>query len=1089
MKYFISSLILSTHLLYGGDFIVFGDSLSDTGNLARFTHNSGKIYDENFANYLGEDFPSPTGGSRILVDEVINKRPGFMKGPNFAVGGATANVNLGMGNGFFQGGFIKMTGEKEINYFLNDKPQNLQDKKFVYWFGGNDLRLASEKVHEYSSKNNPIINKSIKDVKSQIKTLIDKGAKFIIVPNSPDMAYTPAFFKNFATTVKINGNTLMGKRHWYKKGLPSTFLDNLVDEPVGVKETDVNEVVKESIRKILIAQGESNIDKQTEIWFKQYKAERELVTDLVNYYNDGVTSAINDLKRDDLIIIRPDTNKTLNEIIKHPSYYGFTNITGTAVVQYSDAITNIKKWGSGTGDERAGAFEPEDGKGGLGGIDKPNLWGKGKKFAFSDPVHPSPEMHRMLSDYIITMMETKDGVVEDTSANYNFTFGKYIPFGAEREDLGKTKNLENYRFKSDGTAIYATNKNSIININNFDINSLGRVTSTVLAENGGVINLNNGTVKVTRGTSLTYPFAIRVNGESSQIISNDNFILAVGKNAVGVSVGNKGVFRSINDKILTQGDGLHIWNGTAFLNGTNIVSQDNSAVWIFSNKKKDTSMINFVGSKLDGKNTAIDISPNITKTPVNVTINLNNSIINGNIKTAEKSISDITLRKSKWSMKGNSNVTNLKTRNSEIFFPTGDEMHTLEIKGNYYGGNSIIHMHGNLAGDNSPTDKLVVKGLTSGRTLIDYKNHKGLGDHTKDGIKIIDLYGQGAGCDFKLIKPIYVGPYEYTLISGINKKTGYEDYYLTSSLEKVGNEYFVPAMLMAENKNIQNLKVTKEHEIIYLINPKIIAKALGSYGTIVNSLTNISHFNRNNQINFTLDNNNYKLEDNLYEIKASGTTNRLEYPLWEKGGLYFTVNTGKYKLKDKKRIHYKKNPNIGNIKYSEYGIGIYQGQNLNKNLSLDHILGIKTIKNKYNGIDYLNETNKGYSVVGSELIEYKVKVNKNINIIPQFTLDGVYQELAANKNGVLRYNIGNKFEYNYNKFQINGLFKYYENLKSPKDINIDGINFDSNFNKKGISYSLGGTYSIKNNYKLTLDIIKSEKISSTSYKLGLEYKF
>ena len=43
--------VLATTIAHADNLVGFGDSLSDTGNLARFTYNSGKIYNEHKKHY------------------------------------------------------------------------------------------------------------------------------------------------------------------------------------------------------------------------------------------------------------------------------------------------------------------------------------------------------------------------------------------------------------------------------------------------------------------------------------------------------------------------------------------------------------------------------------------------------------------------------------------------------------------------------------------------------------------------------------------------------------------------------------------------------------------------------------------------------------------------------------------------------------------------------------------------------------------------------------------------------------------------------------------------------------------------------
>ena len=135
-------LLLVSSLAQAGNLINFGDSLSNTGNFGRFTHNSGKIYNENLANYLGEDFPDPNGGFSTLIGGL----PPSLKGPNFAQGGATVNENIGLGNTLLTGSAIKFQTGKQIKRFfdLNKNQENFKNLKVIYLIGGNDLRLVSE---------------------------------------------------------------------------------------------------------------------------------------------------------------------------------------------------------------------------------------------------------------------------------------------------------------------------------------------------------------------------------------------------------------------------------------------------------------------------------------------------------------------------------------------------------------------------------------------------------------------------------------------------------------------------------------------------------------------------------------------------------------------------------------------------------------------------------------------------------------------------------------------------------------------------------------------------------------------------------
>ncbi|TLI71458.1 autotransporter outer membrane beta-barrel domain-containing protein, partial [Escherichia sp. E2586] len=74
------------------------------------------------------------------------------------------------------------------------------------------------------------------------------------------------------------------------------------------------------------------------------------------------------------------------------------------------------------------------------------------------------------------------------------------------------------------------------------------------------------------------------------------------------------------------------------------------------------------------------------------------------------------------------------TKNGDKFTPA-----TLTINGNYTANNGLLVMRTELGDDNSATDKLIVKGDTSGSTRVMVNNAGGLGADTLEGIKIVEV--------------------------------------------------------------------------------------------------------------------------------------------------------------------------------------------------------------------------------------------------------------------------------------------------------------------------------------------------------------
>jgi outer membrane autotransporter protein len=114
---------------------------------------------------------------------------------------------------------------------------------------------------------------------------------------------------------------------------------------------------------------------------------------------------------------------------------------------------------------------------------------------------------------------------------------------------------------------------------------------------------------------------------------------------------------------------------------------------------------------------------------------------------------------------------------------------TLTIAGNYVGNGGGVTMNTRLGGDDSPSDRLVVNGNTSGNSTLRITNVGGGGAQTSEGIKIVDVAGASNGTFalqgnyvFQGQQAVVGGPYAYTLQqNGINTP-GDGDWYLRSSL-------------------------------------------------------------------------------------------------------------------------------------------------------------------------------------------------------------------------------------------------------------------------------------------------------------------
>ncbi|MCF7673616.1 autotransporter outer membrane beta-barrel domain-containing protein, partial [Bacillus subtilis] len=123
-------------------------------------------------------------------------------------------------------------------------------------------------------------------------------------------------------------------------------------------------------------------------------------------------------------------------------------------------------------------------------------------------------------------------------------------------------------------------------------------------------------------------------------------------------------------------------------------------------------------------------------------------------------------------LQGNGRVGDVM--NAGTLAPGGASLGTLTV-GNYNGtGSAALILRGDLGADNSPTDKLVVTGSTSGTTTVQFLSRNGMGAQTVNGIQIIEVAGRSDGI-FNLKgdyvtkdgqQAVIAGVYAYTLFKG-----------------------------------------------------------------------------------------------------------------------------------------------------------------------------------------------------------------------------------------------------------------------------------------------------------------------------------
>ncbi|EBQ6151095.1 autotransporter outer membrane beta-barrel domain-containing protein, partial [Salmonella enterica subsp. enterica serovar Enteritidis] len=152
---------------------------------------------------------------------------------------------------------------------------------------------------------------------------------------------------------------------------------------------------------------------------------------------------------------------------------------------------------------------------------------------------------------------------------------------------------------------------------------------------------------------------------------------------------------------------------------------------------------------------------------------------------------DIAGAGSIWNMTADSVLSNLTLTGATLRYNSPDDLSdpdafvpkTLTVAGDYTGNGGHLIMNTVLNGDDSPTDKLLIKGNSAGTTTVSFVNIGGQGGLTiLNGIEVITVDGISDGT-FTQNGRIVAGAYDYYL--GRGKNGNDKNWYLTSDYSPV----------------------------------------------------------------------------------------------------------------------------------------------------------------------------------------------------------------------------------------------------------------------------------------------------------------
>ena len=171
------------------EIVVFGDSLSDGGNLFNLTGGvfpPAPLYDQRFSN-------GPVAVEYMAGSLGLSLTASTAGGRNYAVGGAATGIvsnSSGMYDSYLAyaapTAFIELNGltgmDKQLAQYAASSPQGVSDTLFVLWGGSNDLFI------------NPSVatmSQAVANISSSVTSLIGVGATQFLIPGMADWSLTP----------------------------------------------------------------------------------------------------------------------------------------------------------------------------------------------------------------------------------------------------------------------------------------------------------------------------------------------------------------------------------------------------------------------------------------------------------------------------------------------------------------------------------------------------------------------------------------------------------------------------------------------------------------------------------------------------------------------------------------------------------------------------------------------------------------------------------------------------------------------------------------------------------------------------------
>ncbi|HCP3616446.1 TPA: autotransporter outer membrane beta-barrel domain-containing protein, partial [Escherichia coli] len=288
-----------------------------------------------------------------------------------------------------------------------------------------------------------------------------------------------------------------------------------------------------------------------------------------------------------------------------------------------------------------------------------------------------------------------------------------------------------------------------------DMNGYPQTISKLLTATGSVLNIHGGSLILNNGGESAGTIAgdgsLNINGGMLDITGNN-------RNFSGVFTVNKGAHLAVS-----TADNL----GTAFVDNYGTLTLNSTSAWQLTNNISGYGNVRKTGAG------ALNISDNAKWT--GMTDIIQGTVILGNADSPVMLGSNQVIVEEQGKLSGFGGVAGNLSNSGIVDLTTYMPGNILTVGGNYTGRNGLILLQTETGGDNSKTDRLVIKGNASGRTRVAVTQAGGTGAETLNGIEVIHVSGNADNAEFIQTERITAGAYDYILKrgQGINSTNWY----------------------------------------------------------------------------------------------------------------------------------------------------------------------------------------------------------------------------------------------------------------------------------------------------------------------------